>query len=153
MVLCSKLPCLGWRSADFLEGFFQQKCLLDQRKHTCSSSKISMKLVRLVAETLLKYQSNELAYAGLCRFRNINFVLRTGLSSQSLGIYLYPGNPVTKLRHRRDPYHIFLSPSKQKTNSHFYTFVEIDNGLNIRAFELEIANSMPEKQRSCYYKF
>jgi hypothetical protein len=22
MFLCSKLPCLGWRSADFLQGFF-----------------------------------------------------------------------------------------------------------------------------------
>jgi hypothetical protein len=40
--LCSKLPCLGWRSADFLQSFFCQKCLLDQRKHTRSSTKISM---------------------------------------------------------------------------------------------------------------
>jgi hypothetical protein len=42
MFLCSKLPCLGWRSANFLQGFFRQKCLLDQRKHTHSSTKISM---------------------------------------------------------------------------------------------------------------
>jgi hypothetical protein len=42
MFLRSKLPCLGWRSEDFLQGFFHQKCLLDQRKHTCSSTKISM---------------------------------------------------------------------------------------------------------------
>jgi hypothetical protein len=36
------LPCLGWRSADFIEGFFCQKCLRDQCKHTRSSTKISM---------------------------------------------------------------------------------------------------------------
>jgi hypothetical protein len=41
MFLGSKLPCLGWSSADFLQVFFLQKCLLDQRKHTRSSTKIS----------------------------------------------------------------------------------------------------------------
>jgi hypothetical protein len=41
MFYCSKVPCLGWRSADFLQRFFHQKCLLDQRKHTRSSTKIS----------------------------------------------------------------------------------------------------------------
>jgi hypothetical protein len=35
MFLCSKLPFLGWRSEDFLQGFFHQKC-------TRSSTKISM---------------------------------------------------------------------------------------------------------------
>jgi hypothetical protein len=42
MFQCSKLPCLGWRSADFLQGFFRPKCLQEQLKHTCSSTKISM---------------------------------------------------------------------------------------------------------------
>jgi hypothetical protein len=44
MFQCSKLPCLGWRSADFLQGFFHPKCLQEQLKHTCSSTKISMSL-------------------------------------------------------------------------------------------------------------
>jgi hypothetical protein len=39
---CSKLPCLGWRSADFLQGFFRPKCLQEQLKHARSSTKISM---------------------------------------------------------------------------------------------------------------
>jgi hypothetical protein len=34
------LPCLGWRSANVLQGFFCPKCLQDQRKHTRSSTKI-----------------------------------------------------------------------------------------------------------------
>jgi hypothetical protein len=34
MFLCSKLSCLGWRSADFLQDFFGLKWLLDQRKLT-----------------------------------------------------------------------------------------------------------------------
>jgi hypothetical protein len=41
MFLCSKLLWIGLRSANFLLVFFQ-KCLLDQHKHTRSSTKISM---------------------------------------------------------------------------------------------------------------
>jgi hypothetical protein len=40
MFLYSKLPCLGWSSADFLQGFFRQKMFPGPRKHT--RSKISM---------------------------------------------------------------------------------------------------------------
>jgi hypothetical protein len=42
MFQCSKLPCLGWRSADFLQGFFRPKCSQEQLKHARSSTKISM---------------------------------------------------------------------------------------------------------------
>jgi hypothetical protein len=42
MFQCSKLPCLGWRSADFLQGFFCPKCLQEQLKNAHSSTKISM---------------------------------------------------------------------------------------------------------------
>jgi hypothetical protein len=42
MFQCSKLPCLGWRSADFLQRFFRPKCLQEQLKHASSSTKISM---------------------------------------------------------------------------------------------------------------
>jgi hypothetical protein len=38
----------GWRLANFLLGVFQKIKMQDQRKHTCSSSKISM-----MAETRL----------------------------------------------------------------------------------------------------
>jgi hypothetical protein len=44
MFHCSKLPCLGLRSADFLQGFFRPKCLQEQLKHARSSTKISMVL-------------------------------------------------------------------------------------------------------------
>jgi hypothetical protein len=44
MFQCSKLPCLGWRSADFLQVFFRPKCLQEQLKHVRSSTKISMLL-------------------------------------------------------------------------------------------------------------
>jgi hypothetical protein len=49
MFLCSKLPCLGWRSADFLQGFFCQKWLLDQREHTRSSVTFLCMFVSLCA--------------------------------------------------------------------------------------------------------
>jgi hypothetical protein len=42
MFHCSKLPCLGWRSADFLQGFFCPKYLQEQLKHALSSTTISM---------------------------------------------------------------------------------------------------------------
>jgi hypothetical protein len=42
MFQCSKLPCLGWRSADFLQGFFRPKCLQEQLKHARTSTTISM---------------------------------------------------------------------------------------------------------------
>jgi hypothetical protein len=40
MSQCSKLPCLGWRSADILQGFFRPKCLQEHLKHVRSSTKI-----------------------------------------------------------------------------------------------------------------
>jgi hypothetical protein len=45
MFQCSKLPCLGWRSADFLQGFFAQDvCKSSSNIHVLHSIKISMKL-------------------------------------------------------------------------------------------------------------
>jgi hypothetical protein len=41
MFLRSKLPCLGWRSADFVQGFLP-KMFAGPAKHTRSSTKISM---------------------------------------------------------------------------------------------------------------
>jgi hypothetical protein len=38
----SKLPCVGWKSANFYKVFCYKKYLQDQCKHTCSSTKISM---------------------------------------------------------------------------------------------------------------
>jgi hypothetical protein len=42
MFQCSKLPWLGWRSADFLQGLFCPNCLQEQRKHARSSTNIYM---------------------------------------------------------------------------------------------------------------
>jgi hypothetical protein len=49
MFHCCKLPCLGWRSADFLQGFFCPKLLQGQLKHTRSSTKISMYYIHSIS--------------------------------------------------------------------------------------------------------
>jgi hypothetical protein len=57
MFHCSKLPFLGWRSADFLQGFFRPKCLQEQLKHVRSSTKISMVFTYTIQQILVKIMS------------------------------------------------------------------------------------------------
>jgi hypothetical protein len=72
MFQCSKLPCLGWRSADFLQGFFHPKCLQDLCQHTCSRSKISMAhelgLVKFKHEICFPLHDRKIE---ICRFLTI----------------------------------------------------------------------------------
>jgi hypothetical protein len=65
MFQCSKLPCLGWRSADFLQGFFRPKCLQEQLKQIRSSIKISMGTT-LVLPTSSPFQLAVFMYLSLC---------------------------------------------------------------------------------------
>jgi hypothetical protein len=77
---CSKLPCLGWRSAIFLQGFFRPKCLQELFKHARSSTKISMD--RTCTVYILKYDSSTILRSSVATpalYLEINSATRSSL--------------------------------------------------------------------------
>jgi hypothetical protein len=76
MFLCSELPCLGWRSADFLQVFFCQNCfwtsanllLLNSTKISMATTPIDSSCLPSIARRRLMFA---VSFSAACRNENI----------------------------------------------------------------------------------